>query len=105
MSKRPERNSSGSSPGPAKLKEKKLKSNMATMESQETNATRITLDSIETLRVEMNNGLSKIQTDMDSLRHDVNVEIQNMKQTVHELEKSMESVWTKQDELTESHIV
>ena len=97
MSKRTEQNSSGNSPGQVKPKEKKLK-------LQETNATRMILDSIETLRVEMNNGLSKIQTDMDILRHDVKVEIQNVKQTVHELKKSMELVWAKVDELAESLI-
>ena len=102
MSKRTERNSSGSSPCQVKPKEKKLKLNTATMEPQETNATRMILDSFETLRVEMNNGLSKIQTDMDILRHDVKVEIQNVKQTVHELEKSMELVWPKVDKLAES---
>ena len=50
----------------------------------------------------MNNGLSKNQTDMDILRHDVKVEIQNVKQTVHKLEKSLELVWAKVDELAES---
>ena len=102
MSKRTERNSSDSSPNP-KPKGKKLKSTMETQDQQEKATTQMILDSIAVLRKEMNTGLSKIQTDMDIFRNDVKVEIQSLKTTVTDVEKSLESIWAKLDESDERH--
>ena len=51
----------------------------------------------------MNTGLSKIQTDMDIFRNDVKVEIQSLKTTVTDVEKSLESIWAKLEESDEPH--
>ena len=102
MSKRTERNSSDSAPN-QKPKGKKLKSSMETQDQQEKATTQMIFDSIAVLRKEMNTGLSKIQTDMDIFRNDVKVEIQSLKTTVTDVEKSLESIWAKLDESDERH--
>ena len=74
-----------------------MKSTMATQDQQDKTATQVILDSIEVLRKEMNTGLSKIRTDMDIFRSDVKVDIQSLKTTVADVEKSLESIWAQLD--------
>ena len=74
---------------------------METQDQQENATTQMIFDSIAVLRKEMNTGLSKIQTDMDIFRNDVKVEIQSLKTTVTDVERSLESIWAKLDESDE----
>ena len=66
-------------------------------------STKMILDSIQVLRDEVNSGINKLATDMDILNNDFKVEIRGVKESIQEIEKSLEPVWGRLDDSSERH--
>ena len=66
-------------------------------------STKMILDSIHVLIDEVNNGINKLQTDMDILNNEFKVERWGVKESIQEIEKSLESVWGKLVDSLECH--